>query len=101
LNIDARDGLLRHLALPEGSSPLKMHRLATRLVLHEGEFEIQDGKLDASSGIYRMSGTASMTRVLNVKLMQEGASGFNITGTLTEPHVSPSLTSATQAALKP
>jgi hypothetical protein len=101
LNIDARDGLLRHLTLPEGSSPLQMHRLAARLVLHEGEFEIQDGKLDASSGIYRMSGTASMTRVLNVKLMQEGASGFNITGTLTEPHVSPSLTSATQAALKP
>jgi len=33
--------------------------------------------------------------------MHEGAPGFNITGTLTEPHVSAILNPETQAALKP
>jgi hypothetical protein len=69
--------------------------------MHDGKFEIEDGKLDSASNIYRISGTASMSRVLNIKLLLEGAHGFNITGTLTEPHVSPILPSETQAALKP
>jgi len=75
--------------------------LSLQLVLRDGKFEIDDGKLDSLSNIYRISGTASLNRVLNIKLMQEGAQGFNITGTLMEPHVSPIVPSETQAALKP
>ena len=69
--------------------------------MHDGKFEIEDGSLDSASDLYHVSGTASMTRALNVKLLREGAQGFNITGTLTEPHVSPIVSSETQAALKP
>jgi uncharacterized protein involved in outer membrane biogenesis len=101
LKVDARDGLLRHVALAEGSGPLQMRRMAAQLFLHDGEFEIQEGKLETPAGIYRVSGTASLTRILNLKLTQERAPGFNITGTLTEPHVSPILTPETRAALKP
>jgi hypothetical protein len=101
LKVDARDGLLRHVALAEGTGPLQMHRLAAHLSLRDGEFEIQEGKLETSAGIYQVSGTASLTRMLNLKLTQEGAPGFNITGTLTEPHVSPILSPETRAALKP
>jgi len=101
LKVDARDGLLRHVALAEGTGPLQMHRLAAHLFLRDGEFEIQEGKLETPAGVYQVSGTASLTRILNVKLTQEGAPGFNITGTLTEPHVSPILTPETRAALKP
>ena len=99
--VEARDGLLGHVALTQGSGPLTIHRLSLQLAMHDGKFEIEDGKLDSASNIYRISGTASMSRVLNVKLLLEGAQGFNITGTLTEPHVSPILPSETQAALKP
>ena len=99
--IEAQDGVLRHVALSEGAGPLPIHRLALRLTMHEGKIEIEDGKLDSVSSIYRVSGTASLSRVLNLKLMREGAQGFNITGTLTEPHVSPIVSSETQAALKP
>jgi uncharacterized protein involved in outer membrane biogenesis len=101
LKVDARDGLLRHLALAEGSGPLQMHRMVAHFSLLDGKFEIQEGKLETPAGIYRVSGTASLTRILNLKLTQEGAPGFNITGTLTEPHVSPILTPETRAALKP
>jgi hypothetical protein len=99
--VEAWDGLLGHVALTDGSGPLPIHRLTLQLAMHDGKFEIEDGKLDSVSNIYRISGTASMSRVLNVKLLREGAQGFNITGTLMEPHVSPIVPSETQAALKP
>jgi hypothetical protein len=101
LKVDARDGLLRHVAIGERAGPLQMHRFAARLFLHDGNFEIQDGKLESPGGSYQVSGTASLTRILDLKLTHEGAPGFNITGTLTEPHVSPILSPETQAALKP
>jgi uncharacterized protein involved in outer membrane biogenesis len=101
VKVEARDGLLRHIALGEGAAPLQMHRLMAHLSLQDGKFEIQEGKLETASGIYQVSGTASLTRLLNLKLTHEGASGFNITGTLMEPHVSPILAPETRAALKP
>ena len=101
LKVEAWDGLLRHVALGEGSGPLQMHHLVAHLSLHDGGFEILEGRLETPASIYQVSGTASLNRVLNVKLMHEGAPGFNITGTLTEPHVSAILNPETQAALKP
>jgi len=101
LKFDAQDGLLRHIALTEGSGPLQMRRLAADLTLQDGRFDIQEGKLETPTGIFQLSGTASLTRVLNLKLTREGSPGFNVTGTLTEPHVSPILSPETQAALKP
>jgi hypothetical protein len=101
LKVDARDGLLRHVALSEGNGPLQMRRMAAHLSLHDAKFEIQEGKLETPTDIYEVSGTASLSRILNLKLTHEGSPGFNITGTLTEPHVSPILSPETRAALKP
>lgn len=78
-----------------------MHHLVAHLFLHDGGFEIQEGRLETPGASYQISGTASLNRILNVKLTHEGAAGFSITGTLTEPHVSPILNPETQAALKP
>jgi hypothetical protein len=101
LQVDARDGQLRHLALGEETGSTQMHRLAASLSLHDGEFEIQEGKLETSAGSYQVSGTASLTRSLNLKLAPDKGPAFNITGTLTEPRVSPIISPETQAALKP
>jgi len=101
LKVDARDALLRHVALGEDTGPLQMHHLVVHLFLHDGGFEILEGKLETAASIYQVSGTASLNRALNVKLTHEGAAGFNITGTLTEPHVSAIVNPETQAALKP
>src|SRR6185436_14202903 len=62
-------------------------------------FQIEPGKLQTPGGIYQVSGTASLSRVLDIKLAREGARGFNVTGTLNQPHATLSATPETQAAL--
>jgi hypothetical protein len=101
LKVEVRDGSLRHLVLVDGSGPLQIHRLVAHLSLQDGTFEIREGKLETPTSIFQVSGTASLTRLLNLKLTREGNPGFNITGTLLEPHVSPILSPETRAALKP
>jgi hypothetical protein len=103
LQVEARDGLLPHIALASGTGPLRMRRLVGRLLLRDGNFEIQQGKLETAGGIYQLSGTASLERILDLHLVRDGTHGFNITGTLTEPHVEPvtAITPETRAALKP
>jgi hypothetical protein len=101
LQVDARDGLLPHVALPSATGPLQMHRFVGRLLLRSSMFEIQEGKLETSGGSYQVSGTASLSRILDLKLLRDGAPGFAITGTLTEPHVVSTTAPETRAALKP
>jgi AsmA-like C-terminal region/AsmA family len=99
--IEARDGSLPHLTLAGDSSPLRVNRFVGRLLLRDGKFEINPGKLQTPGGIYQLSGTASLARVLDFRLAREGARGFNITGTVNQPRVAISTTPETQAALKP
>ena len=101
LKVEARDGVLRHFSLGEGAGPLQMRRLTADLSLHDGKFEILESKLETPAGSYRVSGTAFLTRILDLQLTRDGALGFNITGTLMEPHVAPIVTPETRAALKP
>ena len=99
--VEARDGSLPHLTLAGDSSPLRVNRFVGRLLLRDGKFEIDQGKLQTPGGIYQLSGTASVGRVLDLRLACDGARGFNITGTVDQPHVAVSTTPDTQAALKP
>jgi hypothetical protein len=99
--LEARDGSLPHLTLAGDSSPLRVNRFVGRLLLRDGKFEIEQGKLQTPGGIYQLSGTASRGRVLDFKLARDGARGFNITGTVDQPRVAISATPETQAALKP
>jgi hypothetical protein len=101
LQVEAHDGTLPHIELGEQSGPLRMRHLGAKLILHNSVFEISDGKLETPGGIYLLSGTASLRRTLDLKLARSGAQGFNITGTLTRPHVAPTATQETAIALKP
>jgi uncharacterized protein involved in outer membrane biogenesis len=101
LLVDARDGSLPHIVLAGTPGPLHIHHLVARLLLRNGTFEIQEGKLETPGSIYQLSGTASLGRSLDVRLARSGAHGFNISGTLTEPRVVQATTPETQAALKP
>jgi len=101
VQLDASQGELRHIVLTDGGTPLQMHRLTARLLLNKGTFEVEDGRLETASEMFRISGTASLTQMLNLKLIREGSSGFNIVGPLARPHVSPFAAQETRAALKP
>jgi hypothetical protein len=100
-HLEARDGSLPHIALAGESSPLRINRFAGLLLLRDGKFEIDQGKLQTTGGMYQISGTASLDRVLDLRLVRDGARGFNITGTVDQPHVAMSPSPETQAALKP
>jgi hypothetical protein len=100
LQIEARDGLLRSVVLSEGDGPLQMRHLNASLALREGEFEIQEGGLETEVAQYQLTGTASLGRVLNLKLTRDGSPGFNITGTLTQPRLTPLVAPNAQAALR-
>jgi len=101
LQVQAWEGALPHIVLPEKAAPLQMRELSARLILRNARFEVEDGQLLAADGVYQVSGTASFSRVLNLKLTREGAPGFDITGTLSEPRVSQVVPPETRAALKP
>jgi len=100
LQLEATDGLLRHDVLPKGDGPLDMRHLTASLALLDGKFEVQEGDLETEGARYQLTGTASMGRVLNLKLTREGAPGFNITGTLTQPRITPLAAPNAQAALQ-
>jgi hypothetical protein len=99
--VETREGSLPHLTLTGESAPLRVNRFVGRLLLRAGKFEIDQGKLQTPGGIYQLSGTASLARVLDFKLARDGARGFSITGTVDQPRVAVSTTPDTQAALKP
>jgi hypothetical protein len=101
LQVEAHDGSLPHLVLGGESSPLQVNRFVGRLQLHDKTVEIEEGKLQTPTSIYQLSGTASFDQAIDMKLVRDRARAFNITGTLTQPHVVVNASPDTQAALKP
>ena len=101
LQIDVSAGTFPHIVLTGGAAPLQMRHLTAHLILRDGRFDIQAGRLQTAGEAFHLSGSTSLTQTLNLKLTRESASGFSITGTLTEPHVSQVVTPETRAALKP
>jgi hypothetical protein len=96
LRFEMHDGAFPHIVL--GSAPLHVRRFSGELSLHDGDFTIQDGRLESSKVDFLVTGTASSAKKLDFKLLHEGASGFTITGTLAEPRA---VHTETQAALQP
>jgi len=101
LQVEAQDARLPHIVLGNAAGPLQIHYFTGRFLIRNGKLEIPNGRVETASGNYQVSGTASFSRNLDMKLSREGGRGFNLTGTLSEPHVSPVATPETRAALKP
>lgn len=120
LHFEMREGALPHIVL--ASVPLRVRRFTGTLTLLQGEIQVQEATLEAPSATYSVTGTASMNRKLDFRLLPEGSAseetgvsarldgrdgrrsipgGLTVTGTLSEPRVSPARRSETEAALKP
>jgi AsmA family/AsmA-like C-terminal region len=108
LQFDLRDGVLSHISLASGEEPLRVTRWQGRARLRDGKIEIEKGNLVSPAGAYEISGTASLGRVLDVKLTRgadakptgAGSLVYSITGTLAEPRVAVTPSPETQARLK-
>lgn len=101
LDVSAHDGGLPHILLTAGTVPLSIERFSGRFVIRAGKLELADGKLLSSGGAYAVTGSASLTNSLDLNLIRNSGRGFNISGSLAEPHVEPAVFPEAQAALKP
>jgi AsmA family/AsmA-like C-terminal region len=108
LRFDLQDGVLPHIALASGDEPLRIERWQGRAQLHDEKIEIEKGALIAPAEEYEVSGTASLGRALDLRLIAgtevKSAAGslvYGVTGTVAEPHVAVIPTPETQAQLKP
>lgn len=90
-----------HVFLNEKSGPLHASLFSGQLTLHQGSLVFENAELDSSSGVFNVSGTATISGDLNLKMTAENSNGYNLSGTLAETRVSPITNQPTQAALKP
>src|SRR5262249_55243158 len=73
-----------HVVLTSSSGPLRAESFLGSLRLDKGEFSIEDAKLETTNGVYTVSGTASLSGELNLRMGTEGTSGFIVSGTVLE-----------------
>lgn len=99
LHFEMGDGALPHILV--ATLPLRVRRFTGMLTFRQSEFQLQDATLEAPGATYAVTGTASLNRKLDFRLVPEGSAGLMVTGTLAEPRVSPARRSETEAALKP
>jgi hypothetical protein len=103
LHVEVKDGLFPHLMIGDGTEPLQARQITGQARLHEGEIEILDTQLDSPEGSYQLTGTASLTHEVDLKLTRipNGPTnvGYSISGTLEAPRVAP-LSGTEQAGLK-
>jgi AsmA protein len=102
VRVDVRNGTLPRLFIAENQQPVQIIHLSGQGQLQGGKIEIKDAKLLSRDGAYQVSGTASLSRQLDLKLTpapNSPSAGYAISGTLSAPRVAP-LTGAIQARLK-
>ncbi|HZR57384.1 MAG TPA: AsmA family protein [Terriglobales bacterium] len=101
LQVDGYKVILPHIILSSASGPLQASRFLGNFHLRDSSLDFEGSKLETEGDIYRVSGTTSLGQDLHLKLERDGAAGFDITGTLAEPRISPINTHEAEAALKP
>jgi hypothetical protein len=102
MQFDIRDGALPHISLAEEEGPLKIVQLSGSAKLHKGQIDLSDTTLNSPTANFQLNGTASLQRVLDLKLTPApfaAGARYSITGTLAEPHVA-LLPGTEQARLK-
>jgi hypothetical protein len=101
LDVSNLEGTFPHIVLDSDAGPWHVNEFSGRVLLHQGGFEVADCKVASNAGPYKVNGTASLSGVLNLKLVRANAGGFTIVGPLTAPNVSQTSAAETTAALKP
>lgn len=80
------DGSLRRMGLEGKSTALKVNRLEGTVELRDGNFIINDAKLQSGSAVYTVQGNATWNQQINFKLT-DNQHVFALTGTLAHPEV--------------
>ncbi|HET9408604.1 MAG TPA: AsmA family protein [Candidatus Sulfotelmatobacter sp.] len=106
MSFEMRNGTLPRFTLAEGSS-LKFTVAQGTTLLREGKLEFRESVLNSPSGVYSLSGSATLAQQLDIKLSRSPMAppsltqprGFAITGTLVEPRITTLTSLDTEAHL--
>lgn len=107
IQFDLRDGVLSRVSLGSDDGPLRVTRWEGRARLRSGKIEVEEGTLVSPAGAFEISGTASVGQLLDFKLIggtqakRVHSLSYSVTGTVAEPRVTLTTTSAKQEPLKP
>jgi hypothetical protein len=96
-----RDGSFPHITLTNNPNVLRASQFSGEILLREGQFSFPEAKLESPNGVYKVSGTVSLTGSVNLKMTGESVPGFALSGTLLKTRVSSIPITAAQATLKP
>ncbi len=96
-----RNGSLTHVQIPGTHVPLSVYRFAGDLRVKKGMWELSDGRLESRDGLYQVNGTAGLDKGLNFILTRSDDQSWNLTGTLTKPHVTPANQEISRTEVKP
>ena len=96
-----QNGVLKHLAIgqPVRTAGLRFTQFAGHLSLNNGNLRFAQSRILTSSGIYEISGTATLERALALTLRErrKTAQRYSVTGTLDAPHVAAETNTASTA----
>jgi hypothetical protein len=95
------DSEFPHVVLGDDAEPLHSSLFSGQMVLRDGTFSMDDTELVSGSGVFNVSGKASLAGDLDLRMTSGNSGGYNLSGTLDQTRVSPITNPATQAALKP
>ena len=103
VHVEVRDGIFPHILFADSTEPLRASEIKGKARLHAGDIEISETQLVSSDGIYRVAGTVSLDREMNLKLTRisnnPDNAGYSISGPLETPRIT-ALIRTEQARLK-
>jgi hypothetical protein len=100
--VSVTNGRFPRVFLGDHEPALKIQKFSGEVHLHAGTFEITDGQLNSPDARYEVTGTATLNREIDFKIVRDApASGtYTVTGTLAKPQVA-QVAGTEQARLKP
>lgn len=95
-----KNGNLNRALLPGATVPLRVRHFAGQVSMRESRLSIPEARLESPAGEFTMTGSASFSRQLDLRVARGSARAFAVTGTLAEPQVAAVPLPQTEAALK-
>ncbi|MGH9509442.1 MAG: AsmA-like C-terminal region-containing protein, partial [Terriglobales bacterium] len=94
------NGSLNRALLPGAAVPLRVRRFAGQLSVRESRLTIPEARLESPAGEFTVTGSASFSRQLDLRVARGASRAFAVTGTLAQPQVSAVAVPQTEAALR-
>ncbi|MCI0355443.1 MAG: AsmA-like C-terminal region-containing protein, partial [Acidobacteria bacterium] len=95
-----QNGSLNRALLPGTSVPLRVRRFSGQLSVRDSRVTIPEARLESPAGEFTVTGSASFTRQLDLRVARGTSRAFAVTGTLAQPQVSAIALPQTEATLR-